>query len=135
MVRGKKMIVCTVLCYSLGFQGSGHGYGIGYGLHFGQCSLGGLEDGYFGWFSGGLDILRGDCWNQPPNHLVEKGQPWVFTPFLQSREVMLCQKTRNRPRSFGLVVPSNEAHCVTLDALQLADILLLVRVPDDGTVL
>ena len=69
MVRGKKMIVCTVLCYSLGFQGSGHGYGIGYGLHFGQCSLGGLEDGYFGWFSGGLDIFEGGLLepaSQPP---------------------------------------------------------------------
>ena len=43
---GKK-IVCTVRCYSLGFQGSGHGFGIGYGLDFGQCSLGGLEDGCF----------------------------------------------------------------------------------------
>ena len=25
-------IVCTVRCYSLGFQGSGHGFWIGYGL-------------------------------------------------------------------------------------------------------
>ena len=79
------------------------------------------------YFSGGIAGTR--------NHLVEEGQPQVFTPFLQSREAVLCQKTRNRTRSFGLVVPGDEADCVTLDALHLADILLLVCVPDDGTVL
>ena len=52
-----RRIVCTVQCYSLGFQGSGCGCGIDYGPDFGQCSLGGWEDGYFGWFSGGLDIF------------------------------------------------------------------------------
>ena len=59
-------IVCTVRCYSLGFQGSGHGFGIGYGLDFGQCSLGGLEDGCFGWFSGGLDIFQGGLLEPAP---------------------------------------------------------------------
>ena len=43
MVLGKKD--CTVRCYSLEFQGSGHGFGIGCGLDFGRCSLGGLEHG------------------------------------------------------------------------------------------
>ena len=86
-------------------------------------------------FLGGQIFFRGDCGNQPPNHLVEEGQPQVFTPFLKSREVVLCQETRDRPRSLGLVVPGDEADCVTLDALHLADILLLVWVPDDGTVL
>ena len=37
-------------------------------------------------FLGGQIFFRGDCWNQPPNHLVEEGQPQVFTPFLKSRE-------------------------------------------------
>ena len=81
------------------------------------------------YFSGGI------AGTSPPNYLVEEGQPQVFTPFLQSREVVVCQKTRNRPRSFGLVVPGDEADCVTLDELHLADILLLVQLPDDGTVL
>ena len=86
-------------------------------------------------FLGGQIFIRRDCWNQPPDHIIEEGQPQVFTPFLQSREVVLYQKMRNRPRSFGLVVPGNEADCVSLDALHLADILLLVRVPDDSSVL
>ena len=96
---------------------------------------GGLEDGYFGWYSGGLDIFQGGLLEPAPDHLVEEGQPQVFTSFLKSREVVLRQKTCNRPRSFGLVVPGDEADCVSLDALHLADILLPVRVPDDGTVL
>ena len=78
------------------------------------------------YFSGGWG---GGCWNQPPNHLVEEGQPQVFTPFLKSREVLLCQETRDRPKSLGLVVPGDEADCVTLDALHLADILLLLLLP------
>ena len=52
--------------FVLGFQGSGRGFGIGYGLDFGQCSLGGLEDGYFGWYSGGLDIFQGGLLEQAP---------------------------------------------------------------------
>ena len=77
MVRGRKD--CTLRCYSLGFQGSGHGFGIGYGLDFEQCSLGGSEDGYFGWFSGGLDIFQGGLLEPAPNHLVEEGQPHLST--------------------------------------------------------
>ena len=34
---------------------------------------------------------------------------------------MLYQKLRNRPRSFGLVVPDDEAACVSQDALYFAD--------------
>ena len=62
---GKK-IVCTVRCYSLEFQGSGHGFGIGCGLDFGQCSLGGLEHGWFGWLSGGLEIFQGGLLEPAP---------------------------------------------------------------------
>ena len=66
MVRGEKKIVCTVRCYSLEFQGRGHGFGIGYGLNFGQCSLGGLEGGCFGWLSGGLHIFQGGLLEPAP---------------------------------------------------------------------
>ena len=76
-------------------------------------------------FLGGQIFIRRDCWNQPLDNLVEEGQPQVFTPFLQSREVVLYQKMRNRPRSFRLVVPGYEADCVSLDALRLADVLFL----------
>ena len=77
-------------------------------------------------FVGGQIFIRRDCWNQPLDHLVEEGQPQVFMPFLQSRGVVLYQKIRNRPRSLGLVVPGDEADCVSLDALHLANILFLV---------
>ena len=40
-------------------------------------------------FLGGQIFIRRAWWNQPLDHLVEEGQPQVFTPFLQSREVML----------------------------------------------
>ena len=36
------------------------------GLDFGQCSLGGLEGGCFGWLSGGLEIFQGGLLEPAP---------------------------------------------------------------------
>ena len=62
----ERKIVYTVQCYSLGLLGSGRDCGIVYGPGFGQCSQGGWEDGYFDWFSGGLDIYQGGLLEPAP---------------------------------------------------------------------
>ena len=48
---------------------------------------------------------------------------------------MFLQEARDEARGSGTVVPGNEAYRYSLGSLQFVDLLLLVRVPYDGTIL
>jgi hypothetical protein len=72
--------------------------------------------------------------HQPFNHLEEE-EAETFSMVLQRRKLVFGEEARNKARRSGPVVTGDEADCVSLDALQSVDVLLVIRVPDGRAVL
>ena len=58
----------------------------------------------------------------------------MLSSILEGWEFKLVEEACDKPGSCGLVVPGDEAGCSTLGALDLIDLLFVVRVPNDGSV-
>ena len=51
------------------------------------------------------------------NSLVHEGETHLFTPLMESWEIMLVEETQQEPRCFGPIVPGCEVCCNLLDLL------------------
>ena len=56
-------------------------------------------------------------WHEPLDCLVHEGETQLFTPLMESWEIMLVEETRQEPRCFGPIVPGCEVCCNLLDLL------------------